>query len=205
MALLIFGQKFTLNPVNPFITFSNSNHIQTKATIPAVGLHRQSVTPNSITRDTVFNQPKSPMNRGSPGFWLSQDQIPQGSFVTVSPPGTTTISTVNKSMLSKNQSPMRQRPHSSQSSQNKITAQFCKSNFANTECCAHGRVNQETYRSGDKERSNELLEIERDQLKLRLQKAEMCIINKDVEIKDLQEIANEMKDLKEKVNFFFTS
>lgn len=60
-------------------------------------------------------------------------------------------------------------------------------------------VNTETYRQG--ERSTELLEIERDELKAKVESFEKEMKKKDLEIKDLKEKAGEMKLLKEKVIF----
>lgn len=60
-------------------------------------------------------------------------------------------------------------------------------------------VNTETYRQG--ERSTELLEMERDELKAKVESCEKEMKRKDLEIKDLKEKAGEMELLKEKVLF----
>lgn len=144
------------------------------------------------------------------GLWLTPEQLPNGQFITIQnqPPVQTTISPVKPKQ---NPSSLR-RPLSSQGfghRREQINVNYVKNGhcaFPQGALClgnvsSNSRVNQETYRQGD--RSLELLEMERDDLKMKVESFAKEIEMKDLQIKDLKERAGELELLKEKVSFFF--
>lgn len=177
-------------------------------TIPPIGMHRQSY---AATGTQLINQSRTGMLpiQNINGFWLSPDQIPNGSFISITnqPPISTQITQVKRPQ--KNPVQFRSRPSSSQSQRRE---QINASPFSGQNEFQGRFVGNETYRRDNFEERT--LKNELEQIICSKHSIERELKERELEIKDLKQKAGlsiriekelkdkevEVRDLKHKID-----